>query len=155
MPTSHHIAQFNVARMLAPLDTATMADFVAGLDPVNASADAAPGFVWRLKGEDEGVPDATDIRPYDTDSIVTMSVWETPDQLWEFVYRSGHLEYLRRRSDWFEHLAGIAQVLWWVPAGTLPTVRDGKTRLEHLREHGPTPHAFTFRTRFPVPAQAA
>jgi len=155
MPTLHHIAQFNVARMLAPLDTPAMADFVAGLDPVNASADSAPGFVWRLKGADAGVADATDIRPYDEDSIVTMSVWETPDRLWEFVYRSGHLEYLRRRSDWFEHLVESTQVLWWIPAGTLPTVPDGKARLAHLREHGPTPHAFTFRTRFPVPSQAA
>ncbi|MFI1581687.1 DUF3291 domain-containing protein [Embleya sp. NPDC020630] len=151
MPTTHHIAQFNVARMLAPLDTPTMVDFVAGLDPVNELADGAPGFVWRLTGEDEGVPSSTDIRPYDPDSIVTMSVWETPELLWEFVYRSGHLEYLRRRQDWFHHLAEITQVVWWIPAGTIPTVAEGKARLDHLREHGPTPYAFTFRNRFPAP----
>ncbi|MET7299978.1 DUF3291 domain-containing protein [Embleya sp. NPDC005575] len=151
MPSTHHIAQFNVARMLAPLDTPTMAEFVAGLDPMNDLADHATGFVWRLKGEDEGVVDTTDIRPYDSDTIVTMSVWETPDQLWDFVYRSGHLEYLRRRQDWFEHLAEISQVLWWLPAGTVPTSADGKIRLDHLREHGPTPYAFTFRNRFPQP----
>ncbi|MFF7245571.1 DUF3291 domain-containing protein [Embleya sp. NPDC008237] len=152
MPSTHHIAQFNVARMLAPLDTPTMADFVAGLDPVNELADHAPGFVWRLKGEDEGVADATDIRPYDADTIVTMSVWENPDRLWDFVYRSGHLEYLRRRQDWFAHIAEISQVLWWLPAGTTPTSAEGRIRLDHLREHGPTAYAFTFRNRFPAPA---
>ncbi|WP_331766847.1 DUF3291 domain-containing protein [Embleya sp. NBC_00896] len=155
MPSTHHIAQFNVARMLAPLETATMADFVAGLDPINELADDAPGFVWRMKGEDEGVAEATDVRPYDADTIVTMSVWEDAELLWQFVYRSGHLEYLRRRQDWFEHLADMSQVLWWLPIGTVPTVTEGKARLDHLREHGPTPYAFTFRTRFPQPAEAA
>ncbi|MGC0421207.1 DUF3291 domain-containing protein [Embleya sp. AB8] len=154
MPSTHHIAQFNVARMLVPLEEPAMADFVAGLDPVNELADRTPGFVWRLKGEDEGAAKTTDIRPYDPDMIVTMSVWETPEQLWEFVYRSGHLEYLRRRQDWFAHTAEIAQVLWWLPAGHIPSVAEGRQRLDHLREHGPTAYAFTFRTRFPAPTGA-
>ena len=36
-------------------------------------------------------------------------------------------------------------------AATCPTVEEAKERLEHLREHGPTPVAFTFKARFPSP----
>src|SRR5215831_1450436 len=37
------LAQVNVGRLLAPLDSPLIADFVAALDPVNALADASPG----------------------------------------------------------------------------------------------------------------
>jgi hypothetical protein len=43
------LAQVNIARMRAPLDSPLLADFVADLDPVNATADTAPGFLWRLQ----------------------------------------------------------------------------------------------------------
>jgi Domain of unknown function (DUF3291) len=46
------LAQVNIARLRAPLDSPQLTDFVAALDPVNAAADAAPGFVWRLQTED-------------------------------------------------------------------------------------------------------
>src|SRR3954454_18388041 len=100
MSSTHHIAQFNVARLLSPLDHPDTAEFVAALDPVNELADGAPGFVWRLKDEDD--VHVHDLRPFEADMIVTMSVWESADLLWDFVYRSGHLEYLRRRHDWFD-----------------------------------------------------
>jgi hypothetical protein len=43
-------------------------------------------------------------------------------------------------------------VLWWVPAGHLPSVEEALERLAYLREHGPTPYAFTFKERFPASA---
>jgi len=43
------LAQINIARILAPLDDPIMAEFVANLERINALADAAPGFVWRLQ----------------------------------------------------------------------------------------------------------
>src|SRR5216110_1823421 len=46
------LAQVNIGRMREPLDSPLLADFVAALDPVNAAADTAPGFVWRLQTED-------------------------------------------------------------------------------------------------------
>ncbi len=39
--------------------------------------------------------------------------------------------------------------LWWIPAGTIPTLDEAEERLLHLRKHGPTPRAFTFRDPFP------
>ena len=144
-----HIAQLNVARAVAPLDSPTLADFVAALDHVNALAEAAPGFVWRLKS-DSG--NATDIKVNDDPQfIVNMSVWRSVDALFQFVYRSAHAPFMVRRREWFEKPAEAYQVLWWIPAGHAPTVDEAMARLEHLRAHGPTAQAFTFKSRFPAP----
>ena len=62
---AYHLAQINIARMKAPLDAPQMQAFVAGLEPINALADAAPGFVWRLQTEGG---DATGLRPFPTTS---------------------------------------------------------------------------------------
>lgn len=122
-----------------------MAEFVALLDPVNALADGSPGFVWRLQGEDGN---ATAIRAFDDDRvIVNMSVWESIDHLADFVYRSGHIDVMRRRRQWFDRIR-VHMTLWWVPAGHVPSVAEAQERLAHLREHGPTTHAFTFKQRF-------
>jgi len=147
--TVFHLAQFNVGRILGPIDSAVMAEFVARLDEINAVADRAPGFVWRLQTEDG---DATAIRPYDDDMIiVTMSVWESPAALHAYVYQSAHAEVMRRRREWFSRMTDAFIVLWWVPAGHRPTVAEGVARLERLRADGPTPHAFTFRQQFAPP----
>src|SRR6476661_6758449 len=115
---------------------------MAALGPINALAERSAGFVWRFQTE-EG--NATAVRPYDDESIlVNMSVWESADHLAEFVYRSAHAEYLRRRREWFVRTAETITALWWVPAGLIPTIEDGIARLEHLRANGPSPHAFTF-----------
>ena len=145
---SFQVAQVNIALPKAPVESPLLADFMALLDPINAIADASDGFVWRLQ-TDEG--NATALRPYDDDRmIVNMSVWESIEDLAAFVYRSGHVDVMRRRREWFESMKPY-MVLWWVPAGQLPTVDEAKERLAHLRDHGPTPFAFTFKGSFPSP----
>lgn len=145
-----NIAQVNVSLPLEPLESARLADFVAALDPINALADSAPGFVWRLQTEDGN---ATAIRVLDDDRlIVNMSVWESIEALGEFVFRSAHTDVMRRRREWFARLGEPMTALWWIPAGTRPTVADAEERLRHLQAHGPTPYAFTFRSPFPVVA---
>jgi hypothetical protein len=140
-----HVAQVNIGRARAPVDAPLMGEFMALLDPINAIADQFPGFVWRLQTE-EG--NATSIHAYeDEQMIVNMSVWETIDQLAEFVYRSGHVEVMRRRREWFERIQTY-MALWWVPAGHIPSVAEAQERLAHLEQHGPTPEAFTFKRRF-------
>lgn len=146
--SSFHLAQVNIGTVREPIDSPLLADFVAALDPINQLADESPGFVWRLQTEDG---DATSIRPYDDDSIlVNMSVWESVESLGEFVYRSAHTGVMRQRKQWFQHM-DLYMALWWIPAGTLPSVADAKERLAHLEAHGPTPFAFTFRQPFPAP----
>ena len=147
-----HLAQLNIARFKMPLDEPAMAGFVAELDPINALADGAPGFVWRLQTE-EG--NATSIRAFDDDLLlVNMSLWESVEALADFVYRSDHIRVMRRRREWATHMREAYMVLWWVEAGDIPTVDEAKERLEHLREHGPTPAAFTFKKRY-SPGEAA
>ncbi|MFF9340593.1 DUF3291 domain-containing protein [Streptomyces sp. NPDC014773] len=147
-----HLAQLNVATLRFPLDDPRMAPFVEMLDPVNAAADGTPGFVWRLVGE--GTPDATGLRPAGEDVIVNLSVWENQEALWDFTYRSGHLEVMRRRRDWFARHVEAHLVLWWVPAGHVPTVAESLERLADLRAHGPSPRAFTFTSSYTA-AEAA
>ncbi len=123
------------------------------LDPVNAVADRTPGFVWRLQTEDG---DATAIRPFDDERIiVNMSVWESIEALWRFVYDGSHLEVMRRRREWFPRLAEAHLALWWIPAGSIPTAEDIRDRVEHLRAQGPTPYAFTFKQHFPPPSASS
>ncbi len=146
--TVYHLNQFNIARIRAPLDHPDMAGFVAALKPINALADGSPGFVWRLQTEDG---DSTAIRPYaDARILVTLSVWESIEALYRFSYTTGHAGIMARRREWFEELEPPYLVLWWAPAGRLPTVEEGKGRLELLRR-GPTREAFTFRHHFPAP----
>ncbi|MCO1660861.1 DUF3291 domain-containing protein [Pseudonocardia humida] len=143
------LAQVNIALPIAPLSTPELAGFVAELEPVNALADAAPGFVWRMQTEDG---DATAVRGFDDDRlIVNMSVWTSVEALAAFVYSGHHREVMARRREWFARMREAFQALWWVPDGTRPTVTDAEVRLDHLRRQGPTPHAFTFARPFPAP----
>lgn len=74
-----HLAQLNIAKTLAPMESEQLKDFVDGLDPVNETAETIPGFVWRLKDESGN---ATNIVAFDDpDILVNMSVWETLESL--------------------------------------------------------------------------
>jgi Domain of unknown function (DUF3291) len=137
----HHFAQLNVGRVLQPLDHPDMVEFTTMLDVVNRIAELSPGFVWRLQTEDGGSSSYVEVFD-DPLMLVNMSVWERPEDLRHYIYKSGHGAYLRRRSEWFERLAGIHTVCWWIPAGTLPDVHDAVRRLELLRANGPSDDGF-------------
>ncbi|MGQ0600749.1 MAG: DUF3291 domain-containing protein [Anaerolineales bacterium] len=140
------LAQINIGRILGPMDSPVMAGFKNALDEINALAERSPGFVWRLIGEGN---DATSIRPYDDEQmLINMSVWESVETLRAYAYRSTHVNFVRRRQEWFEALTVPYYTLWWIPTGHVPTVWEGKERLEHLRAHGETPHAFSFKRVF-------
>ncbi len=144
-----HLAQINISRLIAPLDDPRIADFVAQLAPINALADRAPGFVWRLQS-DSG--NATDIAwPDDPFVIVNMSVWDSVESLRHYAYGSKHVELLRDKSKWFGKMEKATYCMWWVPIGHRPTLAEGRDRLAHYQEHGATPYSFWFSRRFPMP----
>ena len=147
---NYHLAQINIARLIAPLDDPRIADFVAQLGPINALADRAPGFVWRLKTESGN---ATEI-VYNDDPfvIVNMSVWESIEALRNYVYRSEHVQVFRDRARWFEKSSKPTYCLWWTRVGHAPTVSEGRERLAHYQQHGATPYSFWFSQQFPQPA---
>lgn len=141
-----HLAQLNVGRLRAPIDDPMIDDFRSNLAGINALAEASPGYVWRL--QDDG-GDATGIHAFEDElEILNLTVWESIEALADFTYRSGHVELLRRRREFFEAPSEPILCLWWIPDGTIPTVEEALARLDHLRAHGPTPVAFTFRQRF-------
>ena len=143
------LAQLNVARMKDARDSEVMREFVASIDRINALADGAPGFMWRLEAGDG---DTSTLAALERDGmLVTLSVWRDLASLRNYVYESGHLEVLRRRREWFESAGKASVVLWWVPKGHRPTVTEGLIRLERLRHSGPGPEAFDFRHPYPAP----
>ena len=144
--STHWLAQVNVARAVAPLDDPRMREFVAALPEINGLADRSPGFVWRLE-DDSGA--AIETQAYEDPRVLfNMSVWQSLEALKNYVYRSQHGDFMRRRRLWFEPAQGPSLALFWVPRDQLPTARDGVERLEHLRQHGPTAFAVDFRQHF-------
>ena len=146
---AYYLAQLNVAKALAEMDSPVMHGFVSQLDEINALADRAPGFVWRLQ-TDAG--DATSLRLFDDPLIiVNMSVWESVETLKAYTYKSLHVELVKERKQWFERFGKPHLVMWWVPEGHVPTVTEAQEKLEYLTRHGSTAEAFTFSKPFPKP----
>ena len=140
------LAQINVARLLHALDDPRIAEFVDNLDAVNALAESSDGFVWRLK-DDTG--NATQIA-FDEDPrvIVNMSVWETVEALETFAYKTSHRRFVQRRKEWFSLFGAPYVALWWIEDGHWPNPIEGRRRLAHLGQYGPSPYAFTFKKQF-------
>jgi hypothetical protein len=151
-PKTWHFAQYNIARLRQPLDHPATAEFIAGLDEVNALAESSPGFVWRLTDDATGLSSSY-VRAYDDPlTIINLSLWETPEHLQDFVYRSMHTSFLRRRREWFEKLDDAYLVCWWIPAEQVPSVGEAVERLERLRRDGVSDDAFTLRDLRPAPS---
>jgi hypothetical protein len=150
--TGHHLAQINVGRLHRPLDAAETAEFVEALGPINALAEAAPGFVWRLT-DDEGASSSYVDLPGTDDPllIVNFSVWTDVEALKAFMYETDHVGYLRRRREWFQRAEEATSACWWIPTGDVPDVGDGYRRLLHLRAHGPTDQAWPLTRPLPPP----
>ncbi|MGH9277667.1 MAG: DUF3291 domain-containing protein [Acidimicrobiales bacterium] len=140
------LAEVNVARLREPLDSPVMSGFVKAIADVNWLAEKSPGFVWRLRPEDGAPLVYGDIDG--TKVVVTLSVWEDFASLQRFVYRTAHGLFMQRRGRWFEPIGGFTTALWWVPAGEVPAVAEGLSRIRHLRARGPSAHAFSLRLHF-------
>jgi hypothetical protein len=150
LPAAYHIAQYNIARLRAPLDAPPISDFVAAIDTLNNLADTSKGFVWRHQDENGN---STSVRVRDDPLIlINFSVWEDIDSLFHYAYYSDHAAMFRRRREFFEETTEAYLVLWWIPAGHRPSIQEAEERLDHLRENGPSPFAFGFKSRYPPPA---
>ncbi|NJX16670.1 DUF3291 domain-containing protein [Tamlana crocina] len=145
--TAYHLAQVNIAKRLAPMDDPIMQDFVNNVDKMNAIADQSNGFVWRLKDEDKD--EAASI--FQDDSLlINMSVWENQESLFNYTYRSNHIEVFKRKKEWFSKVKMAHMAFWYVPVGYMPNFNDAKLRLDYLNTHGETPFAFTFKSKFTI-----
>jgi len=141
-----HLAQLNIAKAKYSLEASEIKEFIDNLEPVNIIAESSDGFIWRLKDENG---DATNIKAFSEPSIiVNMSVWSSTDALKNFMFRSHHRDFLRRKKEWFHNIPDDSYVLWWVPIGHIPTIEEAVEKLELLRNNGDTPNAFTFKSNF-------
>lgn len=141
------IAQYNIAEALDTMDSPVMADFVNNTDRINTLAEQSPGFIWRLIADDKN--DSYSIQTFDSEFIlINMSVWETRDALFQFVYNSGHMEIFRRKKEWFQKMPKMHMVLWNLDTGHIPTIQEGKERLKYLQQYGESEFAFTFKSNF-------
>jgi len=148
--SAHDLAQINIGRLIAPVGDPKVAEFVNQLAAINAIADRAPGFVWRLQSSSGNATDV--VYSDDPSMLVNMSVWESLEALRDYVYRSDHVRVFRDRAKWFVKLDKPIYCLWWVPAGHIPTVAEGRERMEHYQQHGSTAFSFWFSQPFPAPA---
>ena len=146
---SHHLAQLNVATAKFDNDDPRFADFIDNLERINTLGDESPGAVWRYQDESGAAIDTHAFA--DPRILLNLTVWEDMESLWNYAYKTEHVEFLRRRTEWFEVESQPTTVLWWVPAGHHPTPEEAIERLEHLREHGPSAHAFSFRDGYDPP----
>lgn len=141
-----HLAQLNIAHAKFALDAPEIKDFMDALDRINSIAEDHEGFIWRLKDESG---DATGISAFeDPKIIVNMSVWRDQESLKNYMFRSEHRDFLKRKKEWFELRGEDTYVLWWIEEGRIPTVEEAIEKLEFLRENGDTEEAFSFKSNF-------
>ena len=139
-----HLAQINIAKMLEPIDSTLLADFVAQLDEINALGEASEGFVWRFKDE---TGNATNVQPFANPMIiVNMTVWESVESLKNFTYKSDHVRVFRERRKWFDPNFDLPNLaMWWIEEGHIPTLEEAQSKIYQLHEFGASEEVFTFR----------
>lgn len=150
MTSIYQLAEINVARMKGVnIDDPIMKEFVDNLERVNALAENSEGFVWRLKDENDN---ATSFNPYnDEQVIINISVWESIEALENYVYKSFHTDFLKRRKEWFYRYGKMHMALWWIPEGRFPTIQEATAKLGFLQENGPSKTVFDIRNKFSQP----
>jgi len=148
----YHLAQCNIGKLIEALDHPDTAEFVEGLDPINAIAEASPGFVWRLTDDDGGSSSYVEVEGLnDPKAIVNYSIWEDLESLKTFMFKTHHVDFLRRRKDWFEPSTEATSACWWIAAGEIPSVDEAYRRVLTLRQDGPTDQAWPINSPFPKP----
>jgi len=147
---NYQIAQINVARMKGVnINDPIMKEFVENLDSINNVAENSEGFVWRLKDESN---DATSFNPYnDEQVIINISVWESIESLTNFIFKTVHSNFLKRRKEWFQKYEKVHTAMWWIPQGAFPTVQEAVDKLDYLQKNGASAIAFDFKNKFPKP----
>ncbi len=139
----HHLAQLNIGRLVARPDDPRVAEFMGALDRVNGIGKRSPGFVWMMEGSGEpGTGNTENCIAGDPQFVANLTVWTDVASLENFVWNTVHRQFYARRAAWFEGMDAAHFVMWFVPSGHRPTLDEGLARLEHLRAHGASDHAF-------------
>ena len=135
-----HLAQLNIAKFMYPTSDPRMSGFMDNLDRINALADRAEGFIWRLKSD--GSNNATDLRVSDDEYAVNMSVWTDAKALENYVFKTAHVQIYRRKAEWMEMMDKPHMVFWPVAEGHIPSLTEAMDKLQDYETSGATEHAF-------------
>lgn len=146
--SKYNLAQVNVAKVLAPMDDPVMNGFVDNLDSIYHISDVHEGFVCRINNEDYPT-ELRDVFP-DESFINNISVWKDLNTLFDFTYKSGHVEILKKKKEWFSKIQMQYMGCWYVPEGYVPIHQEGKQRLNYFNKHGCRPYAFSFKDKFSI-----
>ena len=135
-----HLAELNIARLKYPFEDPRVADFRNNLERVNGIAETMPGFVWRLRDESGN---ATAFRISDDPQVISnLTVWESVQALETFVFRTVHVQFYKRRAEWFEVMEKPFMAMWWIEEGHRPSLEEAAARLGDLMENGPSDRVF-------------
>jgi hypothetical protein len=126
---NHHLVHANVALARGPLDSEVMREFVEQVDEINGVAHLSPGFICQPTPPDIGTI-------FKGDFLLNVSVWESIETLRAFSCSGKHAEALDN------------YILFWYPAGEVPTEIEIKRRIDYLAAHGATPYGFNFEQSF-------
>ena len=149
------LAQLNIAEGVVSMEAPQMESFTGRIDAINAMADRAAGFIWRLTDDDDDIDGALSLRlPGDDKTLVNMSVWKDLDSLFGFVYKTAHAKVMTANRDNFAVIPQQHMVLWWIEDGHIPTIPEAKQKLDGIRANGPSPEAFDFNTPFSQSGQS-
>ena len=139
------LVEYDVARCLEPLDSPVMKEFVDNVEPVFALAESSEGFIWRFNaGENDAESFLIDGDPL---MVENLSVWASVKDLHNFLYRTHHVNYLKRGKEWFSPMTTTKVALWYVEPGYQPPIEEGRERLKHLQKHGDSEYVFGLHSR--------
>ena len=136
-----HLAELNLSVWKVSHTSQIARGFVDNVPRINALAERSEGFVWRKVDEERDASGANPVCP-DDNTLMTLSVWETPEHLERFVWKTVHKRIYVGKAQWFEAMESHHLVMWWVDEGHEPSIAEAKERLDHLDAHGDTDHAF-------------
>jgi Domain of unknown function (DUF3291) len=148
----YQLAEINIARMKGvDINDPIMKEFVDNLVLVNTLAENSEGFVWRLKDEESS--NSTAFNPYnDEQVIINISVWESIETLENYVFKTFHTDFLKRRKEWFQTYGKASTAMWWIPEGQFPTIEEAVEKLDELQKNGATEKVFNFRKKYSAPS---
>lgn len=136
------LAHINITIPKYELDAPEIADFVNNLDVINALAARSPGFI-------ELIEDGPEYAIYNSSEILaTLSLWQSFDELFHFVYMTAHKKFLARKAEWMKPHTRPHMALWWVADDHRPDLKEAEVRLLSVEKEGSTPKAFDFKSAF-------
>ncbi len=145
-PENTHLVELNIGRLVAETDDPRVAEFMNALDLINGLGKRSRGFVWMMEGSGEPGQGNTETKLNgDSRFVPNLTMWENAGYLHDFVFNTVHKQFFNRRAEWFEILAEMSFVMWFVPIGHIPTLDEALARLENLRKNGENNQAFGWK----------